>query len=178
MIWAQEKLEAPVWNLGDQWRYRGKGGDKFDQKVIGVGNDIYIVQYGKETRGYDKSTMNLNFIIEGDKRLKFTGTRSKVLDFPLFVGKKWHKLITATSRAGRSEDYREEYLVASQEDVNVEAGKFKAFKIEYRSIRTRDLRETARGAYWYSPEVKTIIKRIEEISIATGDLELISYQMK
>jgi hypothetical protein len=75
------------------------------------------------------------------------------------------------------EDYREEYSVQSYEEVSVEAGTFTAFKINYKSIRTKNIRESSKGDYWYSPEVKAIVKRVEEKSVATHDMELISFKL-
>jgi hypothetical protein len=177
IVLAQDKVESPVLNIGDTWSYKGADGSKWTQKVIDIEDDIYVIRHGNETRGYNKSTMNFDFFIEDGRRVKFTGPRSKVLDFPLFVGKKWHKLITQLSRLGRMEDYREEYFVQSYEEVSVEAGTFTAFKINYKSIRTKNIRESSKGDYWYSPEVKAIVKRVEEKSVATHDMELISFKL-
>lgn len=179
VAWAQDKVEAPVWKAGYQWTYRGKGGEEFKQKVIAVEDDIYIVQYGKEVRGYDKSTMNLKFLIEGDKRINFIGTRSKVLDFPLYIGKRWSNIISRTPKRGSSveQNYLEEYFVSSYEDVKVISGTFKALKIEYLQKNISTMRESAKGAYWYSTEVKAIIKRIEKVSLETGDIEMVSYKL-
>ena len=182
MVWAQEKCEAPTLNIGDKWKYTDKSGSKWTQEVIGIEDDIYVIRYGKEIRGFDKNTMNFIYTIdENNKRTKFTDTRGKVLDFPLYIGKKWSNIVSRTPKKGGAtveQNYQEEYLVSSYEDVRVMAGTFKAFKIEYRAKNMRTMREGSKGAYWYSPEVKTIIKRFETVSIETGNMELDSYELK
>jgi hypothetical protein len=41
------------------------------------------------------------------------------------------------------------------------------------------VRESAKGAYWYSPEIKAIVKRAEWVTIEIGgDMELVSYRLK
>lgn len=185
-ISAQDKCEPPILNTGDTWRY-SQSGKEWGRKVIRIEDDIYVIRektyYGPQNLGYDKNTLNLNFIIEeGGRRTKFTGARGKVLNFPLFVGKKWSELIKVIPKKGKTptfeRDFREDYIVSSQEDVKVAAGKFKAFKIEYQNTEMTRMVQTARGAYWYSPEVKAIVKRTEEMGLAKDDYELISYKLK
>ncbi len=184
MVWAQERCEAPTLNIGDKWVYSDKSGRKWTQEVVGIEKDIYVIRYPLETRGYDKSTMNFNFIIDqNNRRTKFTSHRSKVLDFPLYTGKKWSNNISyATPTAPeRESSCQERHFVSSYEDVKVLAGTFKAFKIEFRSecgVKGRSATEIGKGAYWYSPEVKAIIKRVEEVAKELADLELISFTLK
>jgi hypothetical protein len=184
---AQDKCEAPTLNRGDIWRYRDQRGKEWNRKVLSIEGDMYVISdktfYGRQKLGYDKNTFNLNFIIEADgRRTTFTGARGKVLDFPLFIGKKWSHLISVIPRKGKvatSEvNFKEDHLVSAYEDVKVAAGTFKAFKIEYQNMDMARSLQTARGAYWYSPEVKTIVKRTEELGLAKGDWELISYQLR
>ncbi len=183
MVWAQEKCEAPTLNVGDKWRYGDESGSKWTQEVIAIENDIYVIRYGKQIRGFDKNTMNFIYTIdENNKRTKFTDTRGKVLDFPLYIGKKWSNNVSHTPMRGGGrpveQNYLEEYFVSSYEDVKVMAGIFKAFKIEYRARNMQTMREGSKGAYWYSPDVKAIIKRVEAVSISTGNMELDSYKLK
>jgi hypothetical protein len=179
IAWAQEKFEAPSLTIGDKWIYKNEGGDTWKQEVIAEDDSYYLIKHGKETRGYDKKTMNLVFTVDQNgRRTKFTGTRGQVLNFPLFIGKKWALM------AGNS---LEEYFVSSDEEVETAAGKFKATKIEYSQKQTQThttgrhkgqaWSETAHATYWYAPEAKAIVKRIEKIS-STTNMELISYKLK
>ncbi len=175
--WAQEKCGAPTLNVGDKWQY-GSNGKKWAQEVISIEDDIYVIRYGNEIRGFDKKSMNFNFGIEDNRRTKFSGSRSKILDFPLYVGKKWFANISLSSlRRSVEQNILEEYFISSYEEIKVAAGTFKAFKIEYRQRNMASSKETARGTYWYAPEVKAIIKRVEKVSLATQDMELISYKL-
>jgi hypothetical protein len=120
--------------------------------------------------------MNLVFTVDQNgRRTKFTGVRGRVLDFPLFIGKKW--ALTASNSL-------EEYFVSSDEEVETAAGKFKATKIEYSQKRTHTsghhaqaFSETAHVTYWYAAEAKAIVKRIEKIS-KMPNMELVSYKLK
>ncbi len=184
MVRAQERYEAPTLNIGDKWVYSDKSGRKWTQEVVGVEKDIYVIRYPLETRGLDKSTMNFNFIIDtNNKRTKNTSHRSKVLDFPLYTGKKWSNTISyATAGAPeRVSSCQERHFVSSYVEVKVMAGTFKAFKIEFRSecgVRERSANEIGKATYWYAPEVKAIIKRVEEVAKELVDFELISFTLK
>jgi len=178
IIRAQEKCEAPVLNVGDEWEYKTSLGKQLKQEVIKVEEDIYVLRYGREVRGIDKKTMNHIFLIdESGRKEKFTGTGSKILDFPLFVGKKTKNV---------KEDFLEEYFIPAFEEIQTVAGTFKAFRIEYRQqrwIRNRrppyetTLQASAEGTYWYAPEVKAIVKRTLKISKSMPDMGLVAYKL-
>ncbi len=182
---AQEKFEAPSLNIGDEWTYKNEAGGKWKQKVIAEDRSCYLIKYGKGIQGYDKRTMNIVFTVDQNgKRTKFTGIRGKVLNFPLFIGKKW----SIMTRHGL-----EEYFVSSSEEIETAAGKFKAIRIEYTQKRTQQSKKThsyswtesSLGTYWYAPEAKAIVKRaaqnlftgIEEVR-SIPDMELVSYGFK
>lgn len=187
MVWAtvalsQEKWESPSLNIGDKWKYRDKSGGEWTQEVTAIENDVYVIRYGKETRTYDKSTMNFNSVMEEGKRFKFTGSRSKILNFPMHIGKQWKNQFSSQPKTGGSrrveKNYLEEYFASGFEEVSVLGGTFKAIKIEYQQTELGNMKQTAKGAYWYSPEVKAIIKRVEQISRETLGMELISHELK
>ena len=76
----------------------------------------------------------------------------------------------------------ENYQVLEWEEVEVEAGKFKALKVEYK--REWDSPPTGRKEgkvwYWYSPEVKYLIKAEYEKTQIWGkesDWELTSFDL-
>ena len=189
LAWGQEKCEAPVWNVGDQWTYGDKSGTQSTDEVIGIENDIYVMRYGEQSPkfdtgevgicGVDKNTMNLVFQIDkNNRKTKFTAPRSKVLDFPLYVGKKWRNTsIFSGQRASGPLRLSEEYSVSSYEDVKIVGGTFKAFKIEYRDKSMQTGKDISRATYWYSPEVKAIVKRVEYVARTVGNTELISYKL-
>jgi hypothetical protein len=92
----------------------------------------------------------------------------KSSDFPLYLGKKWSYRYTAfTFPSRRSNDFLIELSVVGIEDVEVPAGKFKAYKVK--SDSTVLLTPEARLAYgkdtsgvsyyWYSPDAKIFVNR-------------------
>ena len=81
ITWAQEKVEAPVWNVGDKWVFT-----QGNIEVVGADENSYTLNFSKDTyilenKGFekiifDKSTLNRIYALKGDKREKYTvGTR-------------------------------------------------------------------------------------------------------
>ena len=163
MVWAQEKVENPVWNVGDRWDFGQEG----FLEVVGVDKNGYVAKFSagiffKSTQGtvlFDKSSFN---VLEGDKRKKYEGAHRRVLNFPLVTGKKWKDEVRILSPDGfHHREGVENYKVQGWEEVMVPAGKFKAMKLEY----TLNYGPPAVGYiyeskawYWYSPEVKYMVK--------------------
>jgi hypothetical protein len=97
----------------------------------------------------------------------------KLLNFPLFIGKKWSEKTYARSVRGDYKHFENEYTVKDYETVSTEAGSFQAFKI----VKSQNVSETGKKfieEYWYSPEVKTIVKSKPTWKIGK---ELISYSV-
>ena len=205
IIFAQEKIEGPVWNVGDKWVFDREG----PMEVTGRDARYYSVQFSggifsKDASGiaiFERSTLNVKYMLEGDQRKEYKGFRKKILNFPLTLGKQWKDLCQRDEPGvGWSVgvriyavDYRETFRVLGWEEVEVRAGKFKAIKLEYKienSFRERfgSVPETESKAwYWYSPEVKNFVKchyekgyqeAIIEEKGARGDWELVSYELK
>jgi hypothetical protein len=176
MVSAQEKIEAPVWNVGDKWTFTGDG----SIEVVKADQSGYILKFSEgkciiETQGcntilFEKSTLNKINIVQGDKRKKYTMGLNKILDFPLSNGKQWKSAYSAVQMFGlakgrNSGDYSEIFSVLGWEDVAVRAGKFKALKLEYRRVTTgssafggEGIGQEIKNHYWYSPDVKYFVK--------------------
>ncbi len=106
MVWAQEKTEAPVWNVGDKWTYKSHTvrEGKWTNKVVDVKEDLYIVEISgvRDLTGYDKTTMNVKYLIEpSGRRLKSTSVSRKLFDcsnicwqevdrYDHFCSNRWH----------------------------------------------------------------------------------------
>ncbi len=170
MILAQDKIEAPTLNVGDKWVFS----DGITIQVIGKDENGYKVKFQKETFLFDKSTLNRIYPVEGKKRQINRIALRKLLDFPLVVGKKWKDNYSAQLKweeghnsarntgttSGDETQIFESYRVLGWEDVEVQAGRFKALKIEYKrewSSPIGGMRE-GKAWYWYSPEVKNVIR--------------------
>ena len=68
--------------------------------------------------------------------------------------------------------------VVAQEEVSVPAGKFMAFKIEYRGWyrNSRGSSGKQNDTYWYAPEVKADVKHIRDDGYNMYTRELINYK--
>jgi len=202
MVFAQEKIETPVWNVGHKWVFDREG----PMEVTGRDARHYAVQFSggilpKDASGialFERSTLNVKYMLEGDQRKEYRGFRKKILNFPLTLGKQWKDVIQRdepadAGSAAHAVEYRETFRVLGWEEVKVRAGKFKALKLEYRvdiyatsTIGWRPESES-KSWYWYSPGVKNFVKcqyekgYKESFSLGKGyreNWELVSYELK
>ena len=192
ILYGQDKLEAPVWSVGDKWTWKRADGATLFSEVVDLKEDLYLLKMGKDPDlyGYDKKTMNVKFLIKGGGgQVKPEFPWRNVLDFPMFVGKKWtNNTYGKPARAGLTTKtmteitYINEFNVEGVEDITTPAGTFKCYKIR--------LKQTNMSAhlsgwvhYWYSPDVKIWIKREREnttywSSAWNENAELFSYKLK
>jgi hypothetical protein len=172
MALAQEKLDAPTWNVGDKWVFNQEG----PMEVTGLDAQCYTVKFSggifrRDASGialFEKSNLNVKYRLEGNKRKEYRDLRKKILNFPLALGKQWSDLIqydaqqTTINRA--AVEVSETFRVLGWEEVEVPAGKFKAIKLEYkcepklRSGMGWTTHDVSKALYWYSPEVKNFVK--------------------
>ena len=95
-------------------------------------------------------------IVSGDKPI-ITWDPPIGWDWPLEVGKSWAKTSSVTIHAAKKTiPFKYTGKVEAYEDVTVQAGTFKAFKIS--SSNTLGDETT----YWFSPELGTNVKLIQE----------------
>jgi hypothetical protein len=187
ILYGQDKVEAPIWNLGDKWIWKRADGAMLNSQVVGVKQDLYILKMGTDPDlyGYDKRTMNVKFLIkEGGAQIKFESAWRNVLDFPMFVGKRWvNNTYSKPARGQLDVTYINEFNVEGVEDITTPAGTFKCYKIRLKQTNM----VSQKGGwvhYWYSPQVKIWIKREAENtdfwlnSKWTPNAELISYTLK
>ena len=199
VAFAQEKIEAPAWNVGDKWDFGQEG----FLEVVGVDKNGYVAKFSagiffKSTQGtviFDKSTLSVLYVLEGDKRKKYGGAHRRILNFPLVMGKKWNDEFRRMSPDGfHGGPAAETIKVLGWEEVVVPAAKFKAVKLEYLvSYGPPGLPGIMESMawYWYSPEVKYFVKGqygkgYEETSKPLDpsykggreDWKLISYKLK
>jgi hypothetical protein len=184
-----EKCDAPIIDVGDSWTFRNTIKKKeWGMAVVGIENfkkldikgqqqtKIYIIESdnSKYKKGYD--VRNLECIVDIDsngKKIPPTEDWSASFDFPLYVGKKWSKMMGGF---GGSKLYT--YNVVSFENITVPAGTFQSFKIEFVD---ENLVTTAkqRISLWYSPEVKWFVKFYGPVWAYTVDnnIELKSFKL-
>jgi hypothetical protein len=191
MVWAQEKIEAPVWNVGDKWAFT----QGMNMKVIRADENSYVVEVPNQVIILEKSTLNKIFILRGKKREVYRDSQRRLFDFPLVTGKNWKDNYSAQLRTedvwvhtgkaavpslGDETIIYENYKVLGWEEVEVEAGRFNAIKMEYKrewNTSPGGLRE-GKAWYWYSPEVKNMVKvqyEKNQMWSKENDWELISF---
>jgi hypothetical protein len=189
-VWAQEKIEAPVWNMGDKWTYKSVTGDTWTNQVVEIKEDLYVLKPGgsRSSYGYDKKSMNVKSIIEESGRaVEADSHLRKLFDFPISVGKKWSDATTAYPSSGVTNQgkitYDQEFQVKDIQEVTTPAGRFKAYRIHFNRTN-RNSRRSGWVDFWYSPEVKNWIKReaekgpFWEKTTWVRSAELVSYTSK
>ena len=185
--WAQEKLEAPVWNVGDKWVFtRG------NIEVVDADQDSYTVKLSKdlgpvekkrlEKMVFDKSSLNKTYMVKDGKRERFTLGHRRILNFPISLEQEWKDTFSAKAVVGPAKgtlfNYKETFKVVGWENVKVQAGTFKAIKLEYFQESSSGRSGTA--FYWYAPEVKYFVKCEYEQKLWKGaaSWELASFKLK
>ncbi len=92
---AQDKIEAPVWNVSDKWVFtQGNievvGADQ-NSYTLGFSKDTCIIENKKlEKMILDKSTLNRIYALKEDKREKYTLAQRRILNFPINLGMEWN----------------------------------------------------------------------------------------
>lgn len=186
ILYAQGKVEAPVWNVGDKWMIA----DDLLVTVVNAAQEGYTVKYetsrGDLTFICDKTTLNRLYYMDRDRRMKFEGRNKRLFNFPLEIGKSWKDQYTTKSTALGAQEmtYLETFTVIGWEEIAVEAGKFKALKLEYKHEtvgQTPGRPKEGKAWYWYSPDVKYMVKYQCEKSDyweKVYDWELTSFKLK
>jgi len=189
MVSAQEKIAAPIWNVGDKWTFTGDG----SIEVAKADQGGYVLKFsdknclfesqGCDTILFEKSTRNRIHVVEGDKRKKYTMGLRRILDFPLGGGKQWKYAYSAVVKGAMQVnyvDYSEDYKILGWEDTEVRAGRFKTLRLEYTrggtgamNIRIEDIKHL----YWYSPEVKYLVKCQYDKDWMKGQKEIFNWEL-
>lgn len=179
-LFGQNKVEAPIWNMGDQWKLT----EDVTIMVAGVDEKNYTVKYltgaGESILIFEKSSLNRLYVMDRDKRIPYEGRNKRLFNFPLEIGKNWKDKFTVKG-AIQEYTFLETFTVLGWEDIVVEAGKFKALKIEYKQARADEPSKEGKLWYWYSPDVKYMIKCQYEKSKyweASYNWELTSFELK
>lgn len=167
MVWAQEKVEAPVWNVGDSWTYENSSGGKWKVTVQKVEETQYEIMSYKTIQIYDKATLNRKD--QNVRGIMFP----KMLNFPISVGKKWRDNASwIGDQTGLKREGLVEYAVEGQENVTTRAGTFGSFRILTKiTLASAGRTSSYWQKVWYSPDVKFLIKREYQKDQFWGNLE-------
>ena len=110
MLCAQDKVDIPVWNVGDKWVFNDTIGFlkikgiiqvlKADQNTYTVkfSDDICVFEtQGFETIIFEKSTLHRIYTLKGNIREEYKKGRRTIFNFPLNPGKQWKDAYSAVS---------------------------------------------------------------------------------
>lgn len=175
MASGQEKVEAPVWNVGGKWVFTQGFIEVVENDQNGYFLEISENTCIQEIQGcktiiFEKAVCKRIYMLAGDKHEKYSKGLKDILNFPLGTGKEWKSAYSSTPLFGFgvnrwADDYSESTKVQGWEDVEVRAGKFKAFGLEYKRVITDTCNMMPTGVgmeiknhYWYSPAVKIFVK--------------------
>ena len=174
--------EAPTFQVGDEWRYTD--GTVF--RILAVEGDLIVTtsltyppqELCRDCRFYrDKNLTIIKVTDKNGKPEESEVVGFKTLDFPLQIGKQWTSNQKLKQRSsGRYLDYDNTFKVEGYEEVQTKAGTFKAFKVTQKQERRPYW--SGQLTFWYSPEVKAVVKRQVPSAQWQNDRELESYTLK
>ena len=175
-----QKAEMPApsaFNVGDTWEWREVDSrTKLEEgkRTRTVVNDRGILKfsygYGQKNSQTRLDQISAAFI--GKPSLKPWRV------WPLEVGKKWDFDADWVRADGVTGNTKQDAEVVAYEEVTVPAGKFMAYKIEYRGW----YRNSGGGngkqndTYWYAPDVMADVKHIRDDGYNMYTRELVSYK--
>jgi len=172
----------PKMMVGDSWvtkEFSKKGIVTRSRTIIETKPDGGFVEEVKDDKGItlneyynNKYQRIVSINVEKGSAVKIPKPPEKMLEFPLFVGKKWNDEFDGWSKKG-VRHFINEYVVDKYETINTKAGAFKAFKI----IRLGSIPKKSwkgKEEYWYSPEAKRIVRSIPDWRYGS---ELLSYKL-
>jgi len=179
---AQEQTPAPLYREGDVWVFNvaDKG---LTQSTKGLDGNYKVVYKGsKFTVGFpgrEKPPTKLD-LSELRRMLDEPNEKKQLLQFPLYVGKKWTTAYEAEDASSRVIRRNGETNVTGTEQISTPAGTFRVFKIERYETGIKNKKkggnERATYTYYYSPEVRAIVKLSYEREGGGGkNIELIKY---
>lgn len=159
------------YKIGEKWVW--KWSRSVDGEVRAQGKDIQeVVDYhGKSGFWNGVDTVLISKVL--NKKQSSTPFR----DWPLTVGKKWKYESEWENNEGTKGKTSQDAEVVSFEDVTVPAGKFMAYKIEYKGMVTnsRGFKGEMSDTWWYAPALKTYIKHVNKDGYGVYTNELTSY---
>ena len=171
-----QKAERPNWLIGDKWEYKvlqrndGNKVSAYQHEIEKITDGKLLIRTsGKNSEGVFTPGALLTYSADMNYMTR-TGTGvtstpdSQDLNWPLENDKKYPAefsyVNSSNAQAGKN-DYK--VVVSGPEDVTVEAGTFKAYKLTAKGFWNRRDREfngsgQISQTIWYAPEVKRWVK--------------------
>lgn len=159
------------YKIGEKWTW--KWSRSVDGEVRAQGEDFQeVVDHNGELGFWNGAdTLQISTILNQ----KQTGTPFR--DWPLYVGKKWKYEQEWENNEGTKGKTSQDAEIVAFEELNVAAGNFMAYKIEYKGLVTnsRGYKGEMSDTWWYSPDLKTYIKHVNNDGYGVYTNELTSY---
>jgi len=177
------RIEAPVWQRGDEWQYRWQAGTSKNFFVWTVnreetvdGTPAYVIKTdGTREIFYRKADIaTMRETVEGRVVLAQTPPRLRYA-WPLEVGKSWEQTRhEERPTENQATDRTDAATVEAEETVTVPAGTFTTLKLVYRDKANGQIRYEE----WYAPAVKSWVLLRERLTSGLRVRELTSYSLK
>ncbi len=186
ILCAQDKIDAPSWNIGDKWVL----GENVIIAVASTDESSYSLKYTMGGRDsfliHGKPSLSRLYYMAKNKRINYEGRNKRLFNFPMEIGKSWQdKYVEKPTSLGAEETtYIETFTPLGWEEITVAAGRFKAIKLEYKQEKlgqTGNQPKEGKVFYWYSPDVKYMLKCQYEKSDyweESSDWELTAFKLK
>jgi len=166
-----DKPTLKDYKIGEKWVWNWKR--TIEGKVRAQGEDFRKVVDYHGTLGFwnGNDTVRISKIL--DQKQSSTPFRS----WPIYVGKKWKYESEWENNEGTKGKTSQDAEVVSFEEVKVPAGKFMAYKIEYKGMVTnsRGFKGKMSDTWWYAPALKTYIKHLNNDGYGIYTNELTYY---
>jgi hypothetical protein len=174
-------IQAPVWNVGDEWAYRYEspsGAGTFvwavDRIELLDGQEHYVIKTG--TREIFYRTADFAFTresLDGAVVRRDTPANWRWTNFPMAVGDSWSmKFREERPLDGQTEDVARSCRVEGEEAVTVPAGTFPTFRVVCRNTRNDAWYMTS----WYAPQIKQAVRVEFAVTGSRQTRELIKYR--
>jgi len=183
---GEQVANSPKMVVGEQWVLKTHRGLR-TYKVIDVKSDGSFTFEVKNEEGlvlwnrhYDSNyqILGTDFITLGEKS-KPGAPWERALNFPLFIGKKWQNETKGEGAGDITRTFTNMWKVEKIEMVETPVGTFSAFRI-HRSFRATGMKQDRDQIFWYSPEMKIVIKMLHAgghgVKESFIQNDLVSYQ--
>jgi len=164
-----QKTDRPDVKVGDQWRFEVHLGTGSGAMKV---QDVSRVVTSVTAAGIERTDNGVKVLLTPElneiESSSYKHSDSRLLSFPLEVGKQWHCTDDIVSKfIGKEVRTDWSLAVVGYEKVRVPAGEFDAFKLEAKGswISGSKTGEESR-TYWYAPTARGVVK--SEIQDTSG----------
>jgi len=168
---ATEKPTLKDFKIGEKWIWKWQRSVEGEIRAEGEVSEE-VVEF-KDGLGFSSGVDTIKIFNVLDEKPSST----PFYDWPLKVGKKWKYEESWEGNDGTKGKTSQDAEVISFEEVLVDAGKFMAYKIEYkgRFTNSRGYDGEMEDTWWYAPVIKKYIKHTNYDGQGIYVKELINY---